>query len=158
MTCELALSPHLAFRPPPPPPLHDDHAISRIIDALPWVLLQPCENSWRGGRGWCQFIGIFIHMASLNRLVSREGGGRGVGVPTSPFCGLIEYLHCSPIVTDPGVCFSVLTWTCTTDAACIYKLQPAAIFVRVWSDHWKLNASGGWVGGAGLECVCVCVS
>lgn len=43
------------------------------------------------GAGWCQFIGIFIHMARLKRLVSRESGGGRVGfinvhgVPMSPF-------------------------------------------------------------------------
>lgn len=30
-----------------------------------------------GGGEWCQFIGVFIHMARLNRLVSREGGRGG---------------------------------------------------------------------------------
>lgn len=137
MTRELTLSPHSSFTlPPPPPPLHDDHAISRIVAALPCVY--PRRGFRRGPRGFCcnqarthgggrRAVPVYWRIYPHGTSQERAGGRAFINVhavPTSPFCGLIDYLHCSPIVTDPGVCFSFLTRTCTTHAS--LHLQAAA--------------------------------
>lgn len=117
---DLPLSPRLSFVPLP---LHDDHAISCIMDALPcvyprrgfssrspWVLLQPWENSSLGEEDGASLL-AYLSTWHVSTVSSQERAGflNVHGILTSPFCALIDYLRRSPIVTDPNVCFSFLT-------------------------------------------------
>lgn len=94
MTRELALSPRLALTLPP---VHDDRAISRIMDVLPRVC--PHRGVRRGPRGFrCNharihgggrgmvpvYWHIYPHGTSQPPRLKRGRGGRAAGCPHEP--------------------------------------------------------------------------